>query len=124
RGGVPREDDPRHSVRCLWLLPSKADPGRNFPLGGSPPRTPPPAGARGPPLRGPPFLHFFLAPPLGPGSAPLLVVNGHFRRLRPLSSGSRVTATLLIVRTTSSPSTTLANSEFSPSRYGAGFRLT
>src|SRR5262249_7634354 len=37
RGGVPREDDPRHSVRCLWLLPSRPDQVRNFPLGGSPP---------------------------------------------------------------------------------------
>ena len=41
RGGVPEEVTPRHSVRCLWLLPSRPDQVRNFPLGGSPPGTSP-----------------------------------------------------------------------------------
>ena len=39
RARVPEEADPRHSVRCLWLLPSGSDQVRNIPLGGSPPGT-------------------------------------------------------------------------------------
>src|SRR4051812_49783498 len=33
---------PTHSVRCFGAHPSRPHPGRHFPLGRTPPRTPPP----------------------------------------------------------------------------------
>ena len=132
RSRVLGEADPRHSVRCLWLHPSRPDQVRNIPLGGSPPSTSP----RAPVFAAAPGLSdcVSLGSPLCPVPyfslvwiVTFLMTTGLSGRRRggplPPSFPSIIAPCEYIVRTTSSPCTTFPKIVMFPSSHGALLRL-